>query len=179
MSVSAQNEPCSLTGWCLKNVLNEVQARPMCKKICLTFVKEPPVNSTTIDIKKLPASILVPGIKGWLVQVNSFLQLELLQTVLITTPVPVSSAVISGLLPVPQTWQNWKSSSSFDRNTMYLGSLLTSSYELDRGILPIRCKKEERKSVIWLFSTYQLQYTCTWNVNTSLKTLPINIVKFL
>lgn len=117
---------CLLTCWCLKNVLNEMQARPICKKICLTFVNDPPANNTAIGIRKLPANILVPGIKGWLLQMNSFLQLELVQTALMTIAVPVCSAVISGFFPERQTWQNWKSSCSFDRNTMYLGSVLTS-----------------------------------------------------
>lgn len=132
----------SLTCWCLKNGRNETQARPICENMCLTLVKEPPAQSTAMHIRKFPANILVPGVTGWLLDTNSFWHLELVQIVLMTIPVPHCSAVIWGVLPVQQIWQNWKSSNSLDMNTMCFGSVLTS-WVLDKGIL--QRKQEQSK----------------------------------
>ena len=123
-----------LTRWYLKNVFNDRQARPICWKICATFENEPPAKSTAMQIRKLPAGALVPGTKGWLCQVNSFPQPGLVHTVLITTSVPICVAVTLGLLPIRQKWQNWNSSRSLDKNTMYFGSVLML-WLLDKGIL--------------------------------------------
>ena len=83
-------------------VFNDRQARSICWNTCATFVNEPPAKSTAMQIRKLPAGALVPGIKSWLCQVNSFPQPGLIHTVLITTSVPICVAVTSGLLPIQQ-----------------------------------------------------------------------------
>lgn len=101
-----------------------------------TFVNDPPAKSVDMLIRKLPASILVPGIMGWLSQTNSFLHPECAHIAFMVMALPVWVAVTVGMLP-PQKWQNWKSSRSLDKNTMYLGSVLTScrSQLFDSGIL--------------------------------------------
>lgn len=123
-----------VTRWCLKKVFNDTQASPICWNMVFIFVKDPPANSVAMQMRKFPAGSLVPGIKGWLVQVNSFLQPGLLHVDLMVTAVPDWVAVTSGLFPVRQKWQNWKSRRSLDRNTMCFGSVLMSLL-LDSGIL--------------------------------------------
>ena len=105
-------------------------------KMVLTFVNDPPAKSVDMLVTKLSASILVPGIMGWLFQTNSFLHPECVHIAFMVMALPVWVAVIVGLLPL-QKWQNWKSSRSLDKNNMYLGSVLTSRrWQLfDIGIL--------------------------------------------
>ena len=117
-----------LTCWCLKNVRSETQARPICKNICLTLVKEPPAQSTAMHIRKFPANILVPGINGWLLHTNSFRDLELVQIVLMTIAVPRCSAFTSGVLPVRQMWQNWRVITVWTWTLCVLPGSMTPSY---------------------------------------------------
>ena len=157
----------SLTCWCLKNVRNETQARPICKNICLTLVKEPPVQSTAIHIRKFPANILVPGINGWLLHTNYFRHLELVQIVLMTIAVPHCSAFTSGVLPVRQIWQNWKSNNSLDMNTMCFGSVLMS-WVLDKGILHEKKNKVSGLQMVWFHCNITTLIYVTWVCNAKM-----------
>ena len=113
-----------LTRWCVKNVFKEIHERPMCWKICATLENDPPEKSVAMHRRKLPAAVLVPGIMGWLCQVNSFRQLGFVHSALMTTSVPFSVAVTLGLFSVRQKWQSWNNNRSLDKNTMCFRSAL-------------------------------------------------------
>ena len=113
-----------LTCWYLKNVLRETQQRPICLKTWNTFVTEPPAKRTAIHRRKFPAGICEFGIAGWLCHVFTFLgHLGLKQLVVMTASVPTCLASSSGFSAL-QTWQNWKRSNNWLRNTICLGSVL-------------------------------------------------------
>ena len=122
-----------LTCWCLKNVRKDIHARPICAKIFITLEKEPSAKRTAMLNRKFPAGICVPGITGWLVQENSLLQAMLVHLALMVIEVPVCWAFNWGFLAL-QKKQNWNNINSFDRNTMYFGSVLRSLL-LDSGML--------------------------------------------
>ena len=107
-----------------KNVFKEIHERPMCWKICATLGNDPPEKSVAMHRRKLPAAVLVPGIMGWLCQVNSLRQLGFVHSALMTTSVPFSVAVTLGLFSVRQKWQSWNNNRSLDKNTMCFGSAL-------------------------------------------------------
>ena len=52
-------------------------------KICATLENDLPEKSVAMHRRKLPATVLVPGIIGWLCQVNSFRQLGFVHSALI------------------------------------------------------------------------------------------------
>ena len=91
--------------WCVKNVFKEIHEKPMCWKICATLENDLPEKSVAMHRRKLPATVLVPGIIGRLCQVNSFRQLGFVHSALMTTSVPFSVAVTLGLFSVRQKWQ--------------------------------------------------------------------------
>ena len=74
----------------------------MCWKICATLENDLPEKSVAMHRRKLPATVLVPGIIGWLCQVNSFRQLGFVHSALMTTSIPFSVAVSLGLFSVRQ-----------------------------------------------------------------------------
>ena len=81
----------------MKNVLRDMQPRPICVSIFTTFVADPPDRRIDKQRRKLPARMRSPGIYGWLCQVVSFLQLESWHVVFIATLDTVSYVSTAGL----------------------------------------------------------------------------------
>lgn len=121
----------ALTFWCLKKVVKDTQPIPMCAKIWKTFDADPPATSMAMQSRKFPARMAVPGILGWLCQtVTGFSHFGLLQVVVITASVPICVASTIGLSSL-HTWQNLNRRSSWERNTMCLGSVRRFVFAID------------------------------------------------
>jgi len=93
-----------LTRWCLKKVLSDMQARPMCLKIWKTLLADPPATRIAKHSKKFPAGILVAGMTGWLFQTNSLRHLGCEHTQLTSAIVPSWRVSTKGL-GACQKWQ--------------------------------------------------------------------------
>ena len=111
-----------LTFWCLKKVLNETHARPICLKIRKTLLADHPATRIAKQSNRFPGGVLLPTISGWLLQTFSFArQLRLEHVVLTSTILPIWRVPTIGL-GVLQIGHSWNSSNSCDRKTIYFGS---------------------------------------------------------
>lgn len=108
-----------------------MEARCICMKMVLTFVNDPPAKSVDMLIRQLSASILVPGIMGWLFQTNSFLHPECVHMAFTVMALPVWVAVIVGLLPL----QKWKTGRAAEVWTKILCIWALSLHPVDRSCL--------------------------------------------
>ena len=114
--------PSNLTFWCLKKVLNEIHARPICWNAFTTLLADPPATRIAKQRSKFPAGVLVFVISGWLLQTLSLDgQVMLEQVVLTSTIVPTWRVVTKGP-EVLHAGHIWNRSSSCERKTMYFGS---------------------------------------------------------
>lgn len=109
------------TLWYLKNMLSDMQPRPIWEKIVKTFDGDPPASRISIHNRKFPAGNFVPGITGWLYHVYlGFGHLGLEQLVITTASVPTWWTSTIGLWAL-QLWQKPNNNSNCDRKTICLG----------------------------------------------------------